>query len=148
MSNRTIRVNELIQRELNDILHRRYQSETVAITITEVRVAPDLRDARLFVSIIGDDAVVKDKLRWLNNYLADIRIELGRRIVLKYMPRFTVALDKSTGRGNRILQVLDEIGPIASEDTETDNEAPHEQESDPRDEPEPELESENEEEQR
>ena len=44
MSNRTIRVNELIQRELGDILHRRYQSETVAITITEVRVAPDLRD--------------------------------------------------------------------------------------------------------
>ena len=122
MSNRTIRVNELIQRELNDILHRRYQSETVAITITEVRVAPDLRDARLFVSILGNDGVVKEKLRWLSDNLHDIRLELGRRITLKFMPRFTVALDKSTGRGNRILQVLDEIGAPEPEKKETEEE--------------------------
>ena len=120
MSNRTIRVNELIQRDLNAILHRRYQSETVAITITEVRVAPDLRDARLFVSVIGNDAVVKEKLRWLNDHLHDIRLELGRRITLKFMPRFTVALDKSTGRGNRILQVLDEIGVPEPENKESE----------------------------
>ena len=120
MSNRTLRVNELIQRELNDILHSRYQSETVAITITEVRVAPDLRDARLFVSIIGKEEFVQQKLRWLREVLPDIRIELGRRIVLKFMPRFTVALDKSTGRGNRILQVLDEIGVPEPEATEED----------------------------
>lgn len=124
MSNRTIRVNELIQRELSDILHRRYQSETVAITITEVRVAPDLRDARLFVSVIGSDAVVKQKLKWLSDHLHDLRLELGNRITLKFMPRFTIALDKSTGRGNRILQVLDEIGVPEPEkkETETDGE--------------------------
>jgi len=110
MSNRTLRVNELIQRELSDILHRRYQSEAVRITITEVRVAPDLRDARLFVSVMGDDDVVEEKMRWLRSKLSDLRIELGRRIVLKFMPRFTVALDKSTSRGNRILQALDELG--------------------------------------
>ena len=122
MSNRTIRVNELIQRELGDILHRRYQSETVAITITEVRVAPDLRDARLFVSVIGDEEVVKQKLRWLKDHLHDLRIELGQRITLKYMPRFTIALDKSTGRANRILQVLDEIGVPEPQKTDEDSE--------------------------
>jgi ribosome-binding factor A len=122
MSNRTIRVNELIQRELSDILHRRYQNETVALTITEVRVAPDLRDGRVFVSIIGNEAVVKQKLGWLRDNLHDLRMELGRRIVLKYMPRFTVVLDKSTGRGNRILQVLDEIGVPEPEKTETEEE--------------------------
>ena len=125
MSNRTIRVNELIQRELGDILHRRYQSETVAITITEVRVAPDLRDARLFVSVIGDEEVVKQKLRWLKDHLHDLRIELGQRITLKYMPRFTIALDKSTGRANRILQVLDEIGVPEPEKTDEDSEEEH-----------------------
>ena len=125
MSNRTIRVNELIQRELGDILHRRYQSETVAITITEVRVAPDLRDARLFVSVIGSDEVVKEKLRWLKDHLHDLRIELGQRITLKYMPRFTLALDKSTGRANRILQVLDEIGVPEPEKTDEDSEEEH-----------------------
>lgn len=109
MSNRTLRVNELIQRELNDILRRRYQSEAVAITITEVRVAPDLRDARLFISIVGNDDAVEKKTRWLRSKLPEMQLELGRRIVLKFMPRFTVTLDKSSLRGNRILQVLDEI---------------------------------------
>lgn len=117
MSNRTIRVNELIQRELSDILHRRYQSESVAVTITEVRVAPDLRDARLFVSIIGGDDFVETKLRWLRAKLTELRMELGRRIVLKYMPRFTVTLDKSTARGNRIMAALDELGPLPVEET-------------------------------
>ena len=53
MSNRTLRVNELIQRELSAILRQRHQSEAVAVTITEIRVSPDLRDARVFVSVIG-----------------------------------------------------------------------------------------------
>jgi ribosome-binding factor A len=122
VSNRTLRVNELIQREMNDILRSRYQSESVAITITELRVAPDIRDAKVFVSIIGNDAMVQQKLRWLNDNLHDIRMELGRRIVLKYMPRFTVALDKSTGRSNRILQVLDEIEIPKPVEPETDGE--------------------------
>ncbi|HYP16009.1 MAG TPA: ribosome-binding factor A, partial [Opitutus sp.] len=65
MSNRTLRVNELLQRELSDILRKRYQSESVAITITEVRVAPDLRDARVFVSVVGSEEEQVAKLRWL-----------------------------------------------------------------------------------
>ena len=48
MSNRTVRVNELVQRELSDILRQRYQSESVAITITEVRVSgPNFRGTRV-----------------------------------------------------------------------------------------------------
>lgn len=111
MSNRTLRVNELIQRELGDILHRRYQAECVAVTITEVRVAPDLRDGRVFVSVLGTETEAQKKLAWLRHNQQDIRTELGRRIVLKFMPRFTFTLDKSTHRGNRVLQVLDEIKP-------------------------------------
>ncbi|MFT3870580.1 MAG: ribosome-binding factor A [Nibricoccus sp.] len=123
MSNRTIRVNELIQRELSDILHRRYQSEAVALTITEIRVAPDLRDARIFVSIFGNDDFVEKKLRWFRAILPDLRLELGRRIVLKFMPRFTVALDKSTARGNRILAALDELGPVETTEDAGENES-------------------------
>jgi len=115
MSNRTLRVNELIQRELSDILHKRYQTEAVALTITGVKVAPDLRDGRVYVSIMGDAEMAKQKLRWLKDISQDIRFELGRRIVLKYMPRLTYALDTSTERGNRILQVLDDVGGLAAE---------------------------------
>jgi ribosome-binding factor A len=109
MSNRTLRVNELIQRELSDILRKRFQSEAVAITITEVRVAPDLRDARVFVSVVGSEEVQEEKLRWLRGQAKVMREELGRRIVLKYMPRFEYVRDHSSEQGTRILQMMDEI---------------------------------------
>ena len=109
MSNRTVRVNELVQREISAILRKRYQSEAVAITIAEVRVSPDLRDARVFVSIVGSDDVVEQKLRWLRSKAPEIREEVGRQIVLKYLPRFEYVLDQSAVRGARILEVLDEI---------------------------------------
>jgi ribosome-binding factor A len=109
MSNRTLRVNELVQREISDILRKRYQSEAVAITITEVRVAPDLRDARVFVSVVGSAETADAKLAWLRSKAPEIREEVARRIVLKYLPKFEYVLDKSAARGARILQVLDEI---------------------------------------
>jgi ribosome-binding factor A len=111
VSNRTVRVNELVQRELNDILRQDYQSEAVAITIAEVRVAPDLHDAKVFVAIVGDEAFVEQKFRWLRSKSVAIRSEIGRRIVLKFLPKFEYVLDRSAIRGARILQALDAISP-------------------------------------
>lgn len=118
MSNRTLRVNELIQREISAILRQDYQSESVAITVTEVRVAPDLRDARVFVSIVGDDDSIEKQLRWLRSKSREIRQEMGKRIVLKYMPRFSYVLDDSAIRGSRILLLLDEVDPPKKDDRE------------------------------
>lgn len=109
MSNRTVRVNELVQREINDILHKRYQAESVALTVTEVRVSPDLRDARVFVAVIGSTEEAEAKLAWLRSRSAEIREEVGRRIILKYLPKFEYILDESAVRGARILQVMDEL---------------------------------------
>jgi ribosome-binding factor A len=111
VSNRIVRINELVQREISDILRQRHASEAVAITIAEVRVAPDLRDGRVFVAIVGDDATVADRFRWLKRRAPEIREELARRIVLKFLPRFTYVLDKSSETAARVLKVLDEIEP-------------------------------------
>jgi len=109
MSNRTVRINELLQRELSDILRKKYQAESVAMTITEVRVAPDLRDAIVFVSIVGDEIYAEERLRWLRKQAFDIREEISRRIVLKFLPKFDYRLDLSVDRGVRLLSILDEI---------------------------------------
>ena len=109
MSNRTLRVNELIQREMSSILRKRYQAESLAITIASIEVAPDLLEAKVYVSVLGDEAEAEKKLRWLRKNSQEIRFELGRTIVLKHMPKFTYELDVSTARGNRILGILDEI---------------------------------------
>jgi len=109
MINRLLRVNVLLQREISDILHRLYQQDTVTLTITEVRCAPDLRTARVFVSIVGDEDHAAERMRWLSRQAKDIRLELGRRIVLKYLPRLDYVLDGSAERGTRIVQILDEL---------------------------------------
>jgi ribosome-binding factor A len=111
MSNRTVRVNELVQRELSDILHRLYQSEAVAITITDVKVSPDLHDARVLISVLGSEEVAEQKLRWLRTKATEIRQELARRIVLKFLPKFEYSLDKSVGRVERITRLLDQLPP-------------------------------------
>jgi ribosome-binding factor A len=109
MSNRTLRVNELIQREMSSILRKRYQAEALTITIASIEVTPDLMEAKVFVSVLGSDDDAEKKLRWLRKNSQEIRFELGRTIVLKHMPKFTYELDISTARGNRILGILDEI---------------------------------------
>jgi ribosome-binding factor A len=118
VSNRIVRINELVQREISDILRRRHTAEAVAITISEVRVAPDLRDGRVFVAIVGDDAAVADRFRWLQKKAPEIREELSKRIVLKFLPRLTYVLDKSSDRVARVLHALDQIGSPSEPSTE------------------------------
>ena len=131
MSHRTVRINELVQRELSDILRKRYQTEAVTITITEVRVAPDLRDARVFVSVVGGtEEEAEVKLRWLRTQSAAIREELAKRIVLKYLPKFEYRLDKSLVRTTRLLGLLDEMGPAPEPPAEPVQDEPAGQDED------------------
>ncbi|WP_068630579.1 30S ribosome-binding factor RbfA [Cephaloticoccus primus] len=109
MPNRLLRVNALLQRELSGILHRRYQAETVTLTITEVRVSPDLRTARVYVSIVGSEEHAQGRMRWLARQAGEIRHALSRRVVLKYLPRLDYVLDASAERGTRIVQLLEEL---------------------------------------
>jgi ribosome-binding factor A len=110
VSNRIVRINELVAREISDILRRRHAAEAVAITIAEVRVSPDLRDGRVFVSIVGDEASVADRFRWLRRRAPEIREELAKRVVLKFLPHLTYVLDKSGEKVARVLHALDKIG--------------------------------------
>ena len=106
---RTLRLNELLQRELSALLHEEHQTEAVAITVTSVDVSPDLKGCRVFVAVTGGEKLVEDRLRWLRRQAAALRTTLSRRIVLKHLPALTFVPDTTTARGNRILAVLDEI---------------------------------------
>jgi ribosome-binding factor A len=109
VSNRIVRINELIQREVSDILRRRHAAEAVAITISEVRIAPDLRDGRIFVAIIGSDEVVAERFKWLRSMAPEIREELSKRVTIKFLPKLTYVLDKSADKVLRLLTTMDEV---------------------------------------
>ncbi len=94
---------------MSDFLRKKYQSESVTLTITAVEVASDLRTGKAFVGVIGDDAHCLDRLRWLRRHREEIRRELGKRVILKWNPRWEFVLDDSGDRGARILRALTEI---------------------------------------
>ena len=111
MSNRTLRVSELIQREISAYLHTRHQGEAVRITITAVEVSPDLREGRVFYAVVGGPAEAEACGRWLVERTGEIRHLVGRRIVLKQVPKFDFVRDTSAERGVRVNRLLDELGP-------------------------------------
>ena len=109
MSNRTLRVSELIQREISAYLHTRYQSEAVRITVTGVVVSPDLHDGRVFYSVLGGKEEAAECGRWLREKTGEIRHMVGQQIILKNVPKLEFIHDTSPERGTRVIQLLDEI---------------------------------------
>ncbi len=109
MSERGVRVNELIRREISLLLHTRYKDQSVGITITGVDVAPDLRQARIAYSVLGDEEAVRLAGRFLEKNKESLRRAVGKAVVLKYLPHFRFYYDESLGRGARVMELLDEI---------------------------------------
>ena len=109
MSQRTLRVNALLKREISTLIHTVYPKATVAITITEVSTAADLRNARVYYSVVGDAAArAKAKAFFARNH-ATLRYQIGRRIVLKYLPALQFIYDGSIERGTRLLDIIDQL---------------------------------------
>ena len=106
---RQIRVNELLRRELGEILHTDYREQTVRITVTEVDVAPDLRVGDVYYSVIGEHPEPVKAQRFFKKHGGDIRRKAAKRIILKYFPELRFHLDDSIERGNRTLAILDEL---------------------------------------
>lgn len=109
MSQRILRVNELLKREMSIILHTLYQKEAVAITITEVVTAADLRSARVYYSVVGTASVRTKAAAFFVRNRARLRYQIGRRIVLKYLPDLQFIYDPSIERGMRLVDIIDEM---------------------------------------
>jgi ribosome-binding factor A len=109
MSQRNIRVNELIKREIGEVLHTRYQAEMVRVTVTRVDVAPDHRKAHVFFSVIGGEEHARPALRWLTKNQREIRRHVGRNITLKFLPHLQFHYDPSIAEGDRVLEILQDL---------------------------------------
>ncbi len=109
MGQRLVRVNQLMRKEISDILHTDYCAETVCITITDVDVSPDLRCARVYFSVIGKGVEMREAGRFLRNHASLIREKLNKRIVLKYSPKLEFHYDPSLERGSEMIDFMDEV---------------------------------------
>ncbi len=78
------------------------------LTLSDVDVSPDLRDARLFVTHLGRDLPHEEVLRRLHPHLGELRMLVGRNLRLRYTPRLSFRFDESVEQGSRIDALLHE----------------------------------------
>ena len=120
MSLRLARVNELIKREIGTYLSTRYRSESVRWTITSVDVSADLRNASVGYSVLGEELHAREAQLFFRKHAGEIRKVVSKQVILKYSPRLQFVRDFGIERGNRVMEILDELdsGNLPNDDAE------------------------------
>ncbi|AST92017.1 MULTISPECIES: 30S ribosome-binding factor RbfA [Sutcliffiella] len=110
MTLRANRVGEQMKKELSDIIGRKIKDPRVGfVTVTDVEVTGDLQQAKVFISVLGDEEKRQDTLIGLAKAKGFIRSEIGKRIRLRKTPELFFEFDESVDYGNRIESLLQEI---------------------------------------
>jgi ribosome-binding factor A len=111
MTARTTRIDELLRQEIGSILSRDVEDPRIGFaTIISIETTPDLRHAKVLVSVIGQPDDRKTTLNAMGRAMPFVRHELGKRLRLKRIPEFHLELDDTLERGTRVLHLLDELG--------------------------------------
>jgi len=112
------RVRELLKREIGEAVRREFHvSDAGLITVNDVDVAGDLKSAVVFVSILGNADQQKRGFQLLTEHRARIQSLVARSIILKYTPALKFVFDDSIVRGNKVLQIIEELEKSAPADS-------------------------------
>jgi ribosome-binding factor A len=110
MSVRTEKVASLVKEVISESFQHHFSMERYGLmTVTEVRMSPDLKNAKIFVSIFGDAEKKKKTLALLEVEKGTIRSELGRNLRMKFTPALMFFLDESLDYAMRIEDLLNQI---------------------------------------
>lgn len=125
-SQRQLRVGEEIRHALSDIFRRGdcrdAEALGVSITVSEVRISPDLKNATAYVSSLTG-AKQAELIEVLNHAAPMLRRQLGNKVVLRSLPKLFFKLDKSFDEANRIHTLLN--SPEVKRDLEKPSEEPN-----------------------
>ena len=109
-SRRPQRIALQIQHEVSLMISRDMKDRRIGfVTVTGVQMSPDLRHAKIFISLMGSDDEKKESLVTLNHATGWIRRELGQRIRMKFLPDIVFLKDTSQEYGERIDRLIGEI---------------------------------------
>ncbi len=111
MAHRIERVNNLIRREVSELLQRQVKDPRLGnlVTITGVSTSPDLKSVKIFVSHIGSEEEKQALLKGLSAASGFLRNELSKRLKLRRVPELIFQWDDSIERGARLLKLIDEV---------------------------------------
>ena len=101
------KLQELIKQEMGKMLLKELKDPRIGfVTVTDVEMTGDLREAKIYVSVMGGENEVKSSLEGLKSALGFIRREIGQRIRLRFTPEISFALDTSLDYGDHIQKLL------------------------------------------
>jgi ribosome-binding factor A len=117
MTRRIERLNELIREEISELIRRQAKDPRLDcfLTVTKVNASPDLRNAKVFVSIMGTDEEKNKAMNGLASASGFFHRELMKRLSLRHTPQLSFHRDDSIERAARVLDLMK--GIAASEDT-------------------------------
>ena len=111
MSRRIDRINGVLRQEISQLLSRQIKDPRLnaVVTITQVETSSDLRTARVFLSVLGDQKTRESALEGIQSAATFLRRELRDRLTLRYTPFLTFVLDDSLENADHLLRLMDRI---------------------------------------
>lgn len=118
------RLAEQLRQEIGMVISREMSDPRIppVVTITEVKLAADTRNATVYVSIFGEKQVKDEAIATLNNAAAFIQRVVASRIIVKHFPKLYFKIDNSIERGQHINELLKEVQNDLERPTNTDQE--------------------------
>lgn len=122
MTHRIEQVNQLIRREISELLQRQVKDPRLGdfVAVTDVSTSADLRYAKIFVSRIASEEEKQETLSVLAAAAGFLRNELARRLKLRRIPKLSFQWDDSIKRGDHLLQLIDQVAPQNTSDQHKD----------------------------
>jgi ribosome-binding factor A len=112
ISERMRRVNEAVKEVLSEAVGELKDPRIGFVTVTGVQTSPDLRHARVFVSVLGSEKEREDTLAALDAARGVLQARVNRELRLKRTPRLSFAYDPAVERGVRMSRLIDEVAPV------------------------------------
>ena len=110
MSQRLDRINELLRREISTVVQRDFEFKNALVTISGAEITQDLREAKVFVSVLGGHS--QRILEQLEQKRGLIQSRVASRVVLRCTPVLSFRLDESAERGVDMVNLLDEVDKL------------------------------------
>jgi ribosome-binding factor A len=119
MSRRIDRINVLLRQEISELLSREIKDPRLGgvISITQVKTSGDLRSARVYVSVLGDEATKQSAMEGIQSAATFLRRELRDRLTLRHVPFMKFVLDESIESADHLLRVMDQIRDSQQEES-------------------------------
>jgi len=111
MPERMRRVNESVRQVLSEAIGQLKDPRIGFVTVTGVETSPDLRHARVFVSVLGAERKRTQALAGLPGAHAVLQTPLARALRMKRTPQLAFEYDPSVERGVRMTKLIDELAP-------------------------------------